>query len=131
MDDCILTSMSLPPGSKAATDATSYLPAHRDPRPSERRAGGPEAPAGAEASAPEAASKRLRDSSHEARKPNPCEETIDLTTSNDPEPPEAAAAAAASELNLSFRGGRALRKRRLSGGVETPAKQRMDASSFL
>ncbi|XP_019732589.1 uncharacterized protein LOC109520070 isoform X4 [Hippocampus comes] len=126
MDDCILTSMSLPPGSKAVTDATSYLPAHRDPRPSEHHAGGPEAPA-ADASAPEAASRRLRESSREARKQNSCEETIDLTTSNDPEPE----APAASELSLSFRGGRALRKRRLSGGVETPAKQRMDASAFL
>ncbi|XP_049617188.1 uncharacterized protein zgc:113263 [Syngnathus scovelli] len=127
MDDCILTSMSLPPGTKAATDATSYLPAHRDPRPSEQHAR-PDVPVNT--STPETASRRLRDLAQEARKQNSCDETIDLTTCNDPEPePEVLAA---GELSQSFRGGRALRKRRLSGGsVETPAKQRMELSSFL
>ncbi|XP_061524335.1 uncharacterized protein zgc:113263 isoform X3 [Phycodurus eques] len=119
MDDCILTSMSLPPGTKAATDTTSYLPAHRDPRPSEHHAR-PDAPANT--STPEMTRKWPRDFSNENRKANSCDETIDLTTSNDPEP---------DELSQSFRGGRALRKRKLSGGVETPAKQRMEASSFL
>ncbi|XP_077356983.1 uncharacterized protein LOC144004011 isoform X2 [Festucalex cinctus] len=130
MDDCILTSMSLPPGTKAATDATSYLPAHRDPRPSEHHTR-PDAPANM--STPETASRRSREFSHEARKQSSCDETIDLTTSNDPEPepePEPVVPAV-SELSQSIRGGRVLRKRRLSGSVETPAKQRMEASSFL
>ncbi|XP_057712077.1 uncharacterized protein zgc:113263 isoform X1 [Corythoichthys intestinalis] len=119
MDDCILTSMSLPPGTKATTDATSYLPAHRDPKPSEHRA---DAPGGT--SAVEMASRRPRD---DGRKQNSSDETIDLTTSNDPEPE----VSETNELNLSFRGGRALRKRKLSGGVEMPGKQRMEVSSFL
>ncbi|XP_077400846.1 uncharacterized protein LOC144035201 isoform X2 [Vanacampus margaritifer] len=124
MDDCILTSMSLPPGTKAATDATSYLPAHRDARPSEQRAR-PDAPA--DTGAPEAASRRPREFSHEAR--NSCDETIDLTTSNEPEPH--GDVPAVGELRQSIRGGRVLRKRRLSGGVDTPAKQRMEVTSFL
>ncbi|XP_077450309.1 uncharacterized protein LOC144069093 isoform X3 [Stigmatopora argus] len=113
MDDCILTSMSLPPGTKAATDATSYLPAHRDPRPSEHRA---------DACAPEMESRRPRD---DGAKRNSSAETIDLTTSNDPDEPTT------NELDLSSRGGQALRKRKWSGGAEKPAKQRTEASSFL
>ncbi|XP_061663913.1 uncharacterized protein zgc:113263 [Syngnathoides biaculeatus] len=115
MDDCILTSMSLPPGTKAATDATSYLPAHRDPRPSEHHGR-------ANASTPEMTSRRPRDFAHDGRKPSSCDETIDLTTSNDPEP---------DELSQSFVAGRTLRKRKLSGGLETPSKQRTELSSFL
>ncbi|XP_054608483.1 uncharacterized protein zgc:113263 isoform X1 [Dunckerocampus dactyliophorus] len=117
MDDCILTSMSLPPGTKAATDVTSYLPAHRDPRPSEQHV-----------STNTGSPPRARIFSHE-RSGGLCNETIDLTASNDT---EADVLAAGELVGQSFKGGRLLRKRKMSGGsgsVETPAKLPPEASS--
>ncbi|XP_061816728.1 uncharacterized protein [Nerophis lumbriciformis] len=119
MDDCILTSMSLPPGTKAPTDVTSYLPAHRDPRPSEHHVStNTENPL------------QARNFSHKTSGA-PCEETIDLTASIDT---EADVPAAGELLSQSFRGGRALRKRKLSGsgcGVVENPKLPPEASSFL
>ena len=55
----------------------------------------------------------------------PCDETIDLTTSNESADVEPAA------CDGSLRGGRVLRKRKLSGGVEIPTKQPVETPAFL
>ncbi|XP_051248459.1 uncharacterized protein zgc:113263 isoform X2 [Dicentrarchus labrax] len=144
MDDCILSSLSLPPGTKPVTNATS--PALKDSNPPEHkgavntssleRAG--------RRSSETARRKETRDSgswqlqvrggniSQERNAQNsistqPCDETIDLTMSNE----TADTDSAADDNSQSLRGGRVLRKRKLSGGVDIPTKQPAEATAFL
>lgn len=57
----------------------------------------------------------------------PCDETIDLTISAE----TADTDSAADDNSQSLRGGRVLRKRKLSGAVDIPAKQAAEVSAFL
>ncbi|KAM9846054.1 uncharacterized protein ACBR49_011020 [Aulostomus maculatus] len=122
MDDCILSSMSLPPGTKPAMNATSYSPAHKDSVPPERSAR-------PDASVSTSKTRQLlvRGGNISQERKLPCDETIDLTTSTEAE----ALDSAANENIQSFRGGRVLRKRKLSDGVDTPTKQLIEASAFI
>lgn len=152
MDDCILSSLSLPPGTKAVTSAASSSPAHEDPNPPQHK-GHLDTPFNS--SIPERASRRgseatrqrpkdTRDSngrqlrlrgekvSQERTAQNtsgsqPWDETIDLTTVND----TADADSAADNNSQSSRGGRVLRKRKLSAGVDVPKKQPAEGKAFL
>lgn len=58
---------------------------------------------------------------------HPCDETIDLTTSNE----TADTDSADNEDSQSLRETRVFRKRKLSGGVDIPTKQPVEASAFL
>lgn len=140
MDDCILSSLSLPPGAKTAPDTASCTPACDDPDPPESKsplgsdaaaAGGLERPSRRSS---ESARQKLREtygsgswqlrarggkSSQEKKKAQ--NETIDLTASGE----------SADTSGRSSRAGRDMRKRRLSGGVDVPAKQLRDASAFM
>ncbi|XP_071358596.1 uncharacterized protein [Trachinotus anak] len=152
MDDCILSSLSLPPGTKPVRNTTSCSPALKDSTSPEHK-GRLDAPintsglerAGRRSS--ETIRQRLKEtkdsgswqlqvrggnisqernaqSSVSAR---PCDETIDLTASNE----AADTNSAANEDSQSLRGASALRKRKLSGGVDIPSKQPVEASAFL
>lgn len=57
----------------------------------------------------------------------PCHETIDLTVSNE----AADTDSEASESNQSLRAAHGQRKRKLSGGVDVPTKQLVEAPAFL
>lgn len=57
----------------------------------------------------------------------PCDETIDLTTSNE----TAGGDSADNEDSRNARESRILRKRKWNGGVEIPSKQPVEASAFL
>ncbi|XP_042367628.1 uncharacterized protein zgc:113263 isoform X2 [Plectropomus leopardus] len=152
MDDCILSSLSLPPGSKPVTDTSSCSPALKESNPPEHK-GSLDAPFST--SRLERAIRRssetlrqtlkeTRDSgswqlqvrggntSQEGRMQNsvsarPCDETIDLTTPNE----TADTDSAANDNSQSLRGGPVLRKRKLSEGVDIPAKQPAEATPFL
>uniref|UniRef100_A0A3B5MFW6 Myb-like domain-containing protein n=1 Tax=Xiphophorus couchianus TaxID=32473 RepID=A0A3B5MFW6_9TELE len=88
MDDCILSSLSLPPGTRPVIEATSESPAQSSTRP--------------------------------------CNETIDLTISNE----GADSDSEASESTPSLLGSQSSRKRKLSGGVDVPRKQNAEERSF-
>ncbi|XP_018542489.1 uncharacterized protein zgc:113263 isoform X2 [Lates calcarifer] len=152
MDDCILSSLSLPPGTKAVMNTTSCSPALKDPASPEHkgRLNAPNNTSSLERPSrrsSETIRQRLKESgdsdswqlqvrgrnvSQERKAQSstsvpPCDETIDLTTSNetadtDPE---------ADGDNRSLRGARILRKRKLSGGVDVPTKLPVEASAFL
>lgn len=152
MDDCILSSLSLPPGTKPVMSTASCSPALKDSNSQEHK-GRLDAPFNV--SSLERASRRssetarqrqkdTRDSSswqlharggnisqeRKAQNPSgarPCDETIDLTTSNE----TADTDSAADDNSQSLRGGRVLRKRKLSNGVDVPAKLPAEASAFL
>uniref|UniRef100_UPI0037E76248 uncharacterized protein n=1 Tax=Semicossyphus pulcher TaxID=241346 RepID=UPI0037E76248 len=137
MDDCILSSLSLPPGTKPAINTTSCSPALKESNPPEHQ-GRLSAPSQERASrrSSETARQRLKETralSSQERKAQSsvsaltCDETIDLTASNEP----ADSDSAASENSQSLRGGRVLRKRKLSGCVDFPAKQPTEAAAFL
>lgn len=152
MDDCILSSLSLPPAAKAVTNTTSCSPALKDstsPEHKERldapiNTSCPERP-GRRSS--ETNGQRLKeakdcggwqpqvrggDVSQERKTQNsvgaqPCDETIDLTASN-----EGAATDLATNGDIRGpKGARAHRKRKLSGGEDVPAKQSVEAAAFL
>ncbi|XP_005451753.1 uncharacterized protein zgc:113263 isoform X1 [Oreochromis niloticus] len=148
MDDCILTSLSLPPGTKTVMETASCSPALKD---SDHK-GLLSAPVNASSTEKSRRSsepirqglRETRDSgswqlqaragniSQERKVQNiistlPCDETIDLTTSNE----TADTDSEASENNQSLRAARILRKRKLSGGVDIPTKQPVEASAFL
>ncbi|XP_039998716.1 uncharacterized protein zgc:113263 isoform X2 [Xiphias gladius] len=148
MDDCILSSLSLPPGTKPV----SCSPALKDSTSPEHK-GCLDAPINtstlerAGRSSSETIRQRLkqtRDSgswqlqvrgqniSQERKVQNsvstrPCDETIDLTTSNETVDTDSAA----NGESQSLRGARVVRKRKLSGGVDIPPKQPVEASACL
>ncbi|XP_073336441.1 uncharacterized protein [Pagrus major] len=150
MDDCILSSLSLPPGTKPVMNTTSCSPALNESNPPEYK-GCLDDPFSA--SSLERASRRssetarqrpkeARDSwqlqvrggniSQERKAPSaisarPCDETIDLTASNE----TADTDSTADDNSQSVIGGRVLRKRKLSGGVDVPSKQPAEATAFL
>lgn len=141
MDDCILSSLSLPPGAKPVIDSASSPPV-TDCSPSELRGRaeapsngggpqrlsrrGPEAARQRQQLAGDSADSRLhpagRSVSRETKRP--CDETIDLTTSGETTDSESVA----EDSSRSARGGRPLRKRKLSEEVEIPAKQAAQAA---
>ncbi|XP_028256520.1 uncharacterized protein LOC114432607 isoform X2 [Parambassis ranga] len=141
MDDCILSSLSLPPGTKPSINSVSCSPAVKDSTPSEHKglASTPINTNSLERSRMSSDSlrqrlKETRDSGswQERRAQNsistqPSHETIDLTTCNETVDTDSEA----SENNQSLRAGQVLRKRKLSGGVDVPAKQHVGASAFL
>ncbi|XP_074554138.1 uncharacterized protein LOC141810457 isoform X2 [Halichoeres trimaculatus] len=133
MDDCILSSLSLPPGSKSSANPSSSSPALTDSTPPEHQ-GRPSAPSNTSSTQEKTnrERQRLREtrllSSQEGKAESSvsCEDTIDLTMSNE----AADSDSAASEKSQSLRG-RVLRKRKLSGGVDVPHKQPTEAAAFL
>lgn len=131
MDDCILSSLSLPPGTKPVMNAASCSPAVRDSNSPEHR-GGLDAPFNAGSLertsrwSSEMPKQRpdMRDSNgRELRVMQPCGETIDLTTSS-----ESADTDLSADDNGAS-GGQLLRKRKMSGGGDIPSKQ--PAEAFL
>ncbi|XP_041636198.1 uncharacterized protein zgc:113263 isoform X2 [Cheilinus undulatus] len=116
MDDCILSSLSLPPGSKPPTDIGSCSPAFKDANPPEHQE-----------HLTRQQLKETRAPDSQERDSRTCDETIDLTTSNETVDSDSAA----SDNSHSLRGGRVLRKRKASGGVDIPSKQPVDAAAFL
>ncbi|KAM7378208.1 hypothetical protein PAMA_013214 [Pampus argenteus] len=154
MDDCILSSLSLPPVTKPVMNTTSCSPAVKDSTSLESigRTSPPSNLSSLERAiwrSSETIKQRLRETgdlgswqlqvrggncgiTQERKVQNsinvhPCDETIDLTTSNE----TADTGSAANENSQSFRGGRVPRKRKLSGGVDTPTKQPMEASALV
>lgn len=147
MDDCILTSLSLPPGTKTVMETASCSPALKDSdhkgllsapvnassTEKSRRSSEPirQGPRDTRDSGSWQLQARAGNISQERKVQNiistlPCDETIDLTTSNE----TADTDSEASENNQSLRAARILRKRKLSGGVDIPTKQQ-EASAFL
>ncbi|XP_054480641.1 uncharacterized protein zgc:113263 [Anoplopoma fimbria] len=152
MDDCILSSLSLPPGTKSVTNTTSCSPALKDSNPSEHKGN---LDALFDTSSLERAMRRssetVRQRLEETRdlgswqlqvrgrklsqerkvqdsvSAQPSDETIDLTKSNETADKDSAA----NDNNQSVRGTRVLRKRKLSEGVDIPAKQPAEATAFL
>lgn len=145
MDDCILSSLLLPPGAKPAPDTVSCTPALTDSAaPGHRRllrsnadSGGSERSSRRSA---EFAKQKLRETrssggwqprtraaSNSQEKNKAQSDTIDLTSFVE----AADTDSEASGSNQSSRPGRDGRKRKLSGGVDVPAKQPLDASAFM
>nr|XP_046235057.1 uncharacterized protein zgc:113263 isoform X4 [Scatophagus argus] len=152
MDDCILSSLSLPPGTKSVMNSSPCSPALKDLSPEEHE-GHLNAPLST--SSLERASRRSSETSRQrqmdtrdsgswqlqvrgrsiSQERNPqnaigapaCDETIDLTTSNETADTEVAA----DDNSQSLRVGQILRKRKLSGGVDVPTKQPAQAPAFL
>ncbi|XP_029318417.1 uncharacterized protein LOC115028663 [Cottoperca gobio] len=143
MDDCILSSLSLPPGTKPVSNTTSCSHALKDSNPPEHKG---RLGSLFNTSSLERASRRssetvrqsLKDTrqvragslSQERKVQNsvsarPCDETIDLTLSNE----TAATDPAANDNSQSLR--RVLRKRKMSGGVDIPTKQLVEETAFL
>ncbi|XP_038594975.1 uncharacterized protein zgc:113263 [Micropterus salmoides] len=150
MDDCILSSLSLPPGTKPVMNTASCSPALKDSNPPEQegRLDAPFNTSGLERASrrsSETLNQRLKETgdsgswqlrsgniSQERKVQNsittrPCDETIDLTTPNETVDRESAA----NDNSQSLRGARVLRKRKLSGGVDIPTKQPAEAPAFL
>ncbi|XP_020494456.1 uncharacterized protein zgc:113263 isoform X1 [Labrus bergylta] len=137
MDDCILSSLSLPPGTKAAIKNTSCTPAFKDSNPPEHqgRLTAPFSTSSLErASRTSEGPKETRVLGSQERNAQSsfstqtCDETIDLTASNETAHPDSAA----GDNSQSLRGGRVLRKRKLSGGVDVPnSKQPPEGAHFL
>lgn len=142
MDDCILSSLSLPPGAKPALNSASS-PQLRDA--SELKGADASINGGSDERSsrkgPGAAKQRQKDagdsedwrldlgdggSISQDRKP-PCDETIDLTTSEETTDTESVA----DDSSQSARKARYLRKRKSSDGVDIPAKQPTEVSAFL
>ncbi|XP_017270412.1 uncharacterized protein zgc:113263 [Kryptolebias marmoratus] len=148
MDNCILSSLSLPPGSRPVLDTVSCSPASKESALSEHKGlvsapistGDPERLSARSSDSARQRSREERDSgswppqgrggnvSQDRNGQNstqPHNETIDLTVSNE------AADTDSEESNLSLSAPRRLRKRKLSGGVEVPTKKPVEASTFL
>lgn len=146
MDDCILSSLSLPPGTKPVMNTTSCSPALKDSNPPEHE-GHLDTPFNtsslerASRTSSETLRQRLKETRDSGRGGNisqerkmqnsistrPCDETIDLTRSNE----TADTDSAADDNSQSLRGPRVLRKRKLSEGVDIPKKQPAEATAFL
>ncbi|KAM3588282.1 uncharacterized protein V6R79_025364 [Siganus canaliculatus] len=148
MDDCILSSLSLPPGTKAVMSASpACSPALEDPNPPEHKghldvANSLERVSRGSSETTRQRPKDMRDSgsrkalarrrsverkSQAAMNAQPCDETIDLTTPNE----TADTDSTTSDNSQSLRGGRVLRKRKLSGGVDIPSKKPAEAAAFV
>ncbi|TNM91308.1 hypothetical protein fugu_019688 [Takifugu bimaculatus] len=141
MDDCILSSLSLPPGAKPVINSASS-PQLGDASELKGHADAPINGGGIERSSrkgPGAARQRRKDTGDSEdwqlgdggsisrdRKP-PCDEMIDLTTSGETTDTESVA----DDSGQSTRIARLLRKRKLSDGVDIPAKQPTEVSAFL
>lgn len=154
MDDCILSSLFLPPVTKSIINAASCSSA-LDASALRDNDGRPEA--SVDKNSLERESRRIsepirhrlretRDSggwqlqvrggsgsiSQEKKAQNsvntrPQDETIDLTTSKE----TTVVDSAANENSQSLRGGRVLRKRKLSGGLDIPPKRPVEAAALL
>ncbi|XP_026216895.1 TIN2_N and Myb_DNA-bind_4 domain-containing protein isoform X2 [Anabas testudineus] len=152
MDDCILASLSLPPGTRPVMSTTSCSPALKDPASPEPKGhvdglintSTLERPSKRSSETIKQSLKESRDSSiwqqqirggnisQERKGPHPvntqpCDETIDLTMSNETADPDSAD----NEDSQSLRETQIYRKRKLSGGVDIPTKQPVEASAFL
>lgn len=144
MDDCILSSLSLPPGAKPVLASASSPPLAdsssselqgqagvplNDGGPQRASRRGPEAARQRQKAAGDSEDSRLRlggrSVSRETKEPP--EETIDLTTSAEATDTDSVA----GDSGHSARRGRPLRKRKLSNEVEVPAKQPAEAPAFL
>ncbi|KAM9328767.1 uncharacterized protein KZ484_020133 isoform 2-T2 [Pholidichthys leucotaenia] len=153
MDDCILSSLSLPPGTKPAMDTASCSPALKDSTTSEHK--GPLSTPIINMRSQERLSRRSSDTIRlglgEARDSDswqlqlrggnvsqerkvqttigtrPCAETIDLTISNE----NANSDSEASQSSQSLRVMQSLRKRKLSDSMDVPTKHPVEASAFL
>ncbi|XP_037551945.1 uncharacterized protein zgc:113263 [Nematolebias whitei] len=142
MDNCILSSLSLPPGSRHVTDAGSSSPTPKDSTLPEPKGlvsppiitSDPERPNTRSSDSARQRLKQERDSGSRSLRgkdrnvqnsTKARHETIDLTVSNE------AADTDSEESNLSLSAPRRLRKRKLSGGVDVPAKKPVEASAFL
>uniref|UniRef100_A0A1A8H6R9 Myb-like domain-containing protein n=1 Tax=Nothobranchius korthausae TaxID=1143690 RepID=A0A1A8H6R9_9TELE len=147
MDDCILSSLSLPPGARSASDTASCSQTLKDSTHPDHKAAFLSAPSSnivlenPSTKSFDSARQKLREerdpgSRHlQARGANlpqdwsvqnstrSCDDTIDLTMSNE----VADTDSEASNLSLST----SLRKRKRSGGVDVPAKQPVEASAFM
>lgn len=124
MDDCILSSLSLPLGAKS--ESRSCSPTAKDPNHQEQT-GRPDSPEKAEPQQRDA-SRRLRPrrASQEKKRTTgaaPWEDTIDLTAFNEHADPNSG-----DDDNSNT----SLRKRRLSlGGGDVPAKRPTELPAFL
>ncbi|XP_061570539.1 uncharacterized protein zgc:113263 isoform X2 [Cololabis saira] len=149
MDDCILSSLSLPPGTKPSLEILSSsltlpdatLPDHKALLGAPAGAGGLERHVKRSSDTLRQRQREMKDlaswqllrggtRSQERKAQNltgPCDETIDLTMSNE----NVGSDSEASESNQSLRAAHSRRKRKLSGGVDVPAKLPMEASAFL
>lgn len=146
MDDCILSSLSLPPGAKPVlssassphlTDSSSSEPKGQADAPANNGGGapqrlsrrGPEAARQRQKAAGDSENGRLllggRGVSRERKQPY--EQTIDLTTSAETTDTDSLA----EDSSQSLRRGRILRKRKLSEDVDIPTKQPTEAPAFL
>ncbi|XP_068163009.1 uncharacterized protein zgc:113263 isoform X2 [Antennarius striatus] len=141
MDDCILSSLSLPPGAKSVENSSPCSPSVKDSNPPENNGEFDNE------TAFETARQRATDSRDSSRwklqvrngnvsqerqmqslsGAQPCDETIDLTVSNE----MADTNSVASDNHQSMKGGRILRKRKLSGGVDIPTKRPVEATAFF
>ncbi|CAG5927595.1 unnamed protein product [Menidia menidia] len=138
MDDCILSSLSVPPGTRPPADAESFSPAFKDTDAPGHKVLGLEMPNTRSSDAIRKAQRDTRDSwqmqggdghiSQEREAHNSTgDETIDLTKANEAADTESEA----SESNQSLRAASRQRKRRLSGGADIPSKKPMDASAIM
>lgn len=147
MDDCILSSLSLPPGAKPVlssasspqlTDSSSSEPKGQADAPANNNGSG--APQRLSRRGPEAARQRQKaagDSEDGRRllggrsvsreRKQPYEQTIDLTTSAETTDTDSLA----EDSSQSLRRGRVLRKRKLSEDVDIPTKHPTEAPAFL
>lgn len=139
MDDCILSSLSLPPGAKAVIDSASSpqlgdasepegaadAPVNGDERASRK---GPGAARRRQKDAGDSEDWQLGDGGSVSQDGKlPCDETIDLTTSGETTETESVA----DDSSQSARIARFLRKRKSSDVVDVPAKQPTEVSAFL
>ncbi|XP_015245822.1 PREDICTED: uncharacterized protein LOC107094608 isoform X1 [Cyprinodon variegatus] len=142
MDDCILSSLSLPPGTRPVINATSQSPAPPKDSPTPINTSSQERTS---IRASDTLRQKLREEREsgawqlQARNMNisqerkmqsssqPCNETIDLTISNEGADSESEA----SESTPSLLGSHSARKRKLSGGAELPMKQSAEASAIV
>ncbi|XP_068449254.1 uncharacterized protein [Clinocottus analis] len=150
MDDCILSSLSLPPGTKSVTNTTSSSPALKDSNPPEHKR---HLDAFFNTSSLERAIRRSSETvrqrleetgdlgswqlqvgggnlSQERKGQDsvgapPSEATIDLTAPNETVDTDSVA----NNLSHSVRGTRVLRKRKLSSAAEIPKKQPAEAKA--
>ncbi|XP_036004846.1 uncharacterized protein zgc:113263 isoform X1 [Fundulus heteroclitus] len=148
MDDCILSSLSLPPGTRPVLPATSQSPAPPKPSTPPVHLGAPISNTNSLEKPSSRVSDTLRQKLREERESGawqlqvrnmnlpqewkaqgssrPCSETIDLTISNEGADSESEA----SESTHSLLGSQGGRKRKLSGGADVPRKQNAEASAI-
>ncbi|MEQ2183413.1 hypothetical protein GOODEAATRI_032259, partial [Goodea atripinnis] len=148
MDDCILSSLSLPPGTRPVIDTTSQSPAPPKDSTPPVHLGAPINTSSLESPSMRV-SDTLRQKLREERKSGvwqlqvrnmnisqerkaqsssqPCNETIDLTISNEGGDSDSEA----SESPHNLFGSQSAKKRKLSEDVDLPRKQNAEASAVL